>query len=605
MNLIKDRYGMDIHPDVLGEETMVLSEDDLTLDWGAKSLGIDLGFGYRVKRIILKPTSTTTRVGEDTLQVFASLYNLEDYYTESVSFTYEKDDTTGTITILFDTLQFARFIKIHSHFYEMDETGASLYNESTMTLEKTDPFDVFILSSGRNEFYTYDPWMHGRAASLLATRPKGNREKLSYFTTSFTSYDYSYYTGSDLIKTDGKYGYKYDANGNMLEKGSVYTELGDNLIITKEDEYFRYEYDLLNRLKNVYSLDEVTGNEVFIKSYIYNAAGMRITAENSEGIKTQYTFDTGGKVVEKEVDGVIRNFFYLGSKVIAHKEAGETLYYGTDHLGSSVLMTDATGQAVWTGAVTPFADSETTEGLSEHVMFTGKELDTDTGLYYYNARWYDPNLGRFITEDPIRDGPNWYAYVSNDPINKIDPDGLDDLFVTYNGQKEELRTVYVPRTASGGIDETKISTNVFSATNNVNESRTSPVDSNGNTIMTTPVNGDEKPYIPQKIPEGTFNITGTAKSSGIFGPVKIKTDAQPVVQTYKEVEDLEGNTTWQKDSNQRDYGYWIHSGNTDINAYTRGCIRVSEGDSLSIADMVNQALGSVSGTANLNVIKNK
>ena len=322
----------------------------------------------------------------------------------------------------------------------MDETGASLYNESTMTLEKTDPFDVFILSSGRNEFYTYDPWMHGRAASLLATRPKGNREKLSYFTTSFTSYDYSYYAtdawpsrdevptrpGSDLVKTDGKYGYKYDANGNMTEKGSIYTELGNEVIITKEDEYFRYEYDLLNRLTKIYSLDEVTGDEVFVKSYVYNAEGMRITAEDSEGIKTQYTFDTGGKVVEKETDGIIRNFFYLGSKVIAHKENSEILYYGTDHLGSSVLMTDATGAAVWTGAVTPFADSETAEGLAEHVMFTGKELDTDTGLYYYNARWYDPNLGRFITEDPARDGVNWFIYVNNNPLNFIDPTGLED-----------------------------------------------------------------------------------------------------------------------------------------------------------------------------------
>ncbi|MDA3939144.1 MAG: hypothetical protein PF693_07530 [Spirochaetia bacterium] len=405
---------MDIHPDVLGEETMVLSEDDLTLDWEAKSLGIDLGFGYRVKRIILKPTSTTTRVTEDTLQIFASLYNLEDYYTEPVAFTYEKDEVTGVITILFDNLQFARFIKIHSHFYEMDETGESLYNESTMTLTETDPFDVFILSSGRNEFYTYDP--------------KGNRERLSYFTTSFTSYNYSYYPGSDLIKTDGKYGYKYDANGNMTEKGSVFTETGDEITITKEDEYFRYEYDLLNRLKNVYSLDELTEEEVLVKSYAYNASGMRILAEDAEGIKTYYTFDLDGKVVEKETDGTIRNFFYLGSKVIAHKETGETLYYGTDHLGSSVLMTDATGATVWTGAVTPFADQENTEGLSEHVMFSGKELDTDTGLYYYNARWYDPGLGRFITVDPARAGLNWYSYVSNNPINMVDPTGLAEIY---------------------------------------------------------------------------------------------------------------------------------------------------------------------------------
>ncbi len=75
-------------------------------------------------------TGKTTRGTEETLQVFASLYNLEDYYTEPVSFTYEKDEITGVITILFDTLQFARFIKIHSHFYEMDETGHRFMMES-------------------------------------------------------------------------------------------------------------------------------------------------------------------------------------------------------------------------------------------------------------------------------------------------------------------------------------------------------------------------------------------------------------------------------------------------------------------------------------------
>jgi murein DD-endopeptidase MepM/ murein hydrolase activator NlpD len=46
------------------------------------------------------------------------------------------------------------------------------------------------------------------------------------------------------------------------------------------------------------------------------------------------------------------------------------------------------------------------------------------GQYYYNARWYDPTLGRFITEDPARDGDNWYAYVSNNPLAYIDPTGL-------------------------------------------------------------------------------------------------------------------------------------------------------------------------------------
>ena len=56
--------------------------------------------------------------------------------------------------------------------------------------------------------------------------------------------------------------------------------------------------------------------------------------------------------------------------------------------------------------------------------FTGKDWDEEAGLYYFNARWYDPELGRFITEDPIRDGVNWYGYVDNGPLMFTDPTGL-------------------------------------------------------------------------------------------------------------------------------------------------------------------------------------
>ena len=52
------------------------------------------------------------------------------------------------------------------------------------------------------------------------------------------------------------------------------------------------------------------------------------------------------------------------------------------------------------------------------------EIDAATGLYYYNARWYDAQTGRFITEDPARDGQNWYTYVSNNPLRFIDPTGM-------------------------------------------------------------------------------------------------------------------------------------------------------------------------------------
>ena len=53
--------------------------------------------------------------------------------------------------------------------------------------------------------------------------------------------------------------------------------------------------------------------------------------------------------------------------------------------------------------------------------FTGREWDSETGLYYYRARYYDPRIGRFISEDPIRfrGGMNFYSYVLNNPVNLL------------------------------------------------------------------------------------------------------------------------------------------------------------------------------------------
>ncbi|MDY7027332.1 MAG: RHS repeat-associated core domain-containing protein [Spirochaetota bacterium] len=405
---------MAAQPDILGEQQLLeVQGENLSLDWGARSLAIDLKYGYRVKKIILKAASPEeTRVSEENLEVYTSLYNQAGSYTRVEGFRCERDEESGEITIELEGMSFARYIKIHSHFNEMTETGGYREGPSELTLDTEAPFAVKVLSAGRGEFYSYDG--------------KDNRTQVSYMSEAFTTYRYSYYPGSDLVRSDGRYGYRYDENGNTIEKGSEYTESGEELEIEKAGEWWGYEYDLLNRLTAVYTWNEETESEELVKSYRYNGAGYRVAEVDREGQESYSLFDSEGKLAEKEEAGVVRDYIYLGSRIIAHVESGRTSYYGTDHLGSTALMSDESGEVVWRGEVTPFADEESTEGLAEHVMYTGKELDEATGLYYYNARWYDPELGRFITEDPARDGRNWYVYARNNPLKYIDPTGLFD-----------------------------------------------------------------------------------------------------------------------------------------------------------------------------------
>jgi RHS repeat-associated protein len=71
----------------------------------------------------------------------------------------------------------------------------------------------------------------------------------------------------------------------------------------------------------------------------------------------------------------------------------------------------------------PYGSESASEGTAEvSYKYTDKEKDT-TGLYYFEARYYDPEIGRFISVDPGKDGDNWYAYCRNNPVKYVDPTG--------------------------------------------------------------------------------------------------------------------------------------------------------------------------------------
>jgi RHS repeat-associated protein len=100
-------------------------------------------------------------------------------------------------------------------------------------------------------------------------------------------------------------------------------------------------------------------------------------------------------------------------------------YFLTDHLGSTSALTDGSGNLIEQISYDSFGNHIASSRT--RYTYTGREVDSDTGLYYYRARWYDAQLGRFISEDPIRfrGGLNWFAYVDNTPLDYIDPSGLE------------------------------------------------------------------------------------------------------------------------------------------------------------------------------------
>jgi RHS repeat-associated protein len=130
-----------------------------------------------------------------------------------------------------------------------------------------------------------------------------------------------------------------------------------------------------------------------------------------------------------------------------------TSYYHADGLGSITSLSNGAGSVAETYAYDSFGRQSSSSGsLTNPFQYTGRELDAETTLYYMRARYFDPTVGRFLSEDPAGAGagPNAYLYTANSPVGSVDPYGLD--WIEYTGQR---LTVYSGRFGDrSGILET-------------------------------------------------------------------------------------------------------------------------------------------------------
>jgi RHS repeat-associated protein len=171
---------------------------------------------------------------------------------------------------------------------------------------------------------------------------------------------------------------------------------------------------------------------LIIPSYTfkYDPFGRRINKSSSSGTSV-YAYDGDNLVEETNGSGGVVARYSQGLNIdepLAMLRNATTSYYQADGLGSVTSLSNGAGAVAQNYTYDSFGNIIATTGsLVNSFRYTGREWDTETSLYYYRARYYDPSSGRFLTEDPFGfgGGINFYAYAANSSPNLKDPFGLD------------------------------------------------------------------------------------------------------------------------------------------------------------------------------------
>ena len=239
--------------------------------------------------------------------------------------------------------------------------------------------------------------------------------------------------------------YRYDAERGRLrqrEPGGAYEyDAGGR---TTEDGRLRYRYGAHGRLVEIQRA--ATGQRQ--AAYRYNALGERVKKLGTS--VTYYHYDLAGRLLaETDASGQTRaEYLYLGHEPLALSRSGQLYYYHNDHLGTPQKLTDGAGQVVWSARYRAFGEASIGVGyVTQNLRFPGQYYDEESGLHYNYQRYYDPDIGRYLTSDLIglQGGINTYLYANANPIIYIDPLGLlPDL----GGSMAEL-PAWMPEWSSG------------------------------------------------------------------------------------------------------------------------------------------------------------
>lgn len=226
-------------------------------------------------------------------------------------------------------------------------------------------------------------------------------------------------TGNRYVVLNGGY-YYYDADGNVIQKYN--------------DQIYNYEYSW--NAEN--QLDSTVYNSWHRTYFDYNAFGKPVRLwdgdPNGRHIARYLLWDGEALVAELDANGQRQVDYAYLPRTIDHPVAhtlGATSpsivrYHEIDELGN-VIGTSQSGAVSQTNSYDTWGTVTYGGNIDQHLVWKGLFWNSDyTGLYFVRNRWYDPEGGRFVNEDPagFAGGINLYAFGGNDPVNSVDPSGL-------------------------------------------------------------------------------------------------------------------------------------------------------------------------------------
>lgn len=234
----------------------------------------------------------------------------------------------------------------------------------------------------------------------------------------------SAFDGANHLTADADFTYIYDNNGNTTSKTNTATS-----------EVTQYTWDAENRLIGITTSTSTV-------AYKYDGLGRRIQ-KDVDGVITTYIYDQEDILFELDgLDNILARYTH-GQGIdepLVMDRGGESFFYHADGLGSITELTDSAGATAQGYLYDSFGRTQSIFPTFQNpYTFTGREFDPESGLYYYRARYYDSNSGRFLNEDPIGfEGLdiNLYRYVRNNPLLLSDPFGLspDDRCKNIRGE---------------------------------------------------------------------------------------------------------------------------------------------------------------------------